>query len=263
MIRLLCLCLTLALSPLTAAAQNADVSVLPGWRDAGGTHVAGLQIRLAPGWKTYWRRPGEAGIPPAFNWSGSDNVADVQVHWPVPKVFWQSGMRSVGYDKGVLLPLTVTPRVAGQPITLRLTLDMGVCQDICVPVNVTTAAVLPATATTSDPRIRAALADRAFTKSEANVSRVTCDLRLTPKGALLTATLAMPQVGQSEEVVFEPADPRLWVSEPKTARQGNTLMATAHVQAPRGQPLSLDRSGLRITVIGERGAAEIRGCSAP
>lgn len=177
--------------------------------------------------------------------------------WPVPSVFWQSGMRSVGYDRGVVLPIHVTPRRAGQPIALRLSLDMGVCRDICIPVSATTRATLPAAATTTDPLIRSALSNRPFTATEANVSGARCDLRLTPKGAILTATLKMPSLGRAEEVVFEPSDPRLWVSEPKTQRQGNTLVSTAHVQPPRGQPLSLDRNGLRITVIGDRGAAEI------
>ena len=260
MIRLVLCLIAFMVTAGSLTAQNAQVQILPGWRTDSGAHMAGLDIRLAPGWKTYWRRPGEAGIPPSFNWSGSDNVADVTVRWPVPKVFWQSGMRSVGYDGGVVLPLEVTPRRPGQPMTLRLSLEMGVCRDVCIPVQSATAVVLPTQATSPDPRIRAALSNRPFTRSEAAVAEASCAIRLAPDGAVLTATLRMPPLGTSEEIVFEPSDPRLWVSEPVTRRRGDTLVSTARIQPPRGQPLTLDKKGMRITVIGKRGAAEIAGC---
>ena len=59
-----------------------SASVLTGWRMENGHHMAALRITLAPGWKTYWRAPGEAGIPPRFDWTGSDNLSAVTVHWP-------------------------------------------------------------------------------------------------------------------------------------------------------------------------------------
>ena len=72
----------------SAAAQMpenvAESRILTGWRDANGTHYAALEIMLAPGWKTYWRTPGDAGIPPQFNWSGSENLSAVGVSYPVP-----------------------------------------------------------------------------------------------------------------------------------------------------------------------------------
>ena len=71
-----------ALLVLPAQAQVpdsvAEIGIVPGWRDSDGRHVAGLSIRLAPGWKTYWRSPGEGGIPPVFNWSGSSNISGVR-----------------------------------------------------------------------------------------------------------------------------------------------------------------------------------------
>ena len=85
-----------------------EPDVVTGWRD-GATHVAGLTIRMAPGWHTYWRAPGDAGIPPDFNWSGSANVRDVRVHFPVPEVFEDNGLRSIGYMDQVTFPLLVRP----------------------------------------------------------------------------------------------------------------------------------------------------------
>ena len=85
-VALCCLFAGPALSQMPDNLARAEIS--PGWRE-GYSHVAGLTIRLAPGWKTYWRAPGDAGIPPSFNWSGSKNVADVRVQFPVPEVFSQ------------------------------------------------------------------------------------------------------------------------------------------------------------------------------
>ena len=259
---LLCVILVL-LSPAAHADSHAltGFHLLPGWRMDDGRHMAGLEIRLAPGWKTYWRRPGEAGIPPSFNWSGSQNVAAVRIHWPVPTVIRQSGMRSVVYKDEVVLPIEVTPKNPSAPVSLRLGVDMGVCKDICMPVEAQAVADLSPAPVRPDARIRAALADRPFTEGEVGLATARCDIRLAPGSeARLTVQLNMPPLGAAEEIVFEPSDPHLWVSEPSSHRQGDTLLAEADLAAPRGQPLVLDRDTLRITVLGDRGAAEIVGC---
>ena len=62
-----------------------QLSVIEGYRTSRGTHMAALKIQLQPGWKTYWRAPGDGGIPPQFDWSGSKNIKGVQFHWPRPK----------------------------------------------------------------------------------------------------------------------------------------------------------------------------------
>lgn len=110
--------------------------------DAPARH-AGLVIRLDPGFKTYWRHPGESGLPPTFDWSGSSNVAGVDVLWPAPTRFEDGGGVSYGYRDGVVLPLRVTPRRAGEPVGLALKLDYGVCKDICIPTRAELGVRLP------------------------------------------------------------------------------------------------------------------------
>ncbi|MEL7014329.1 MAG: protein-disulfide reductase DsbD domain-containing protein, partial [Pseudomonadota bacterium] len=61
-----------------------EARLLTGWRAADGSHIAALQIDLAPGWTTYWRAPGDAGIPPYFDWHASENLSSVDVEWPSP-----------------------------------------------------------------------------------------------------------------------------------------------------------------------------------
>lgn len=109
----------------------------------GTGRLAGLVIRLDPGFKTYWRHPGESGLPPAFDWSGSTNVAGVDVLWPAPTRLPDPGGISYGYRDGVVLPLRVTPRDPDAPVRLALKLDYGVCKDICIPARAELAIKLP------------------------------------------------------------------------------------------------------------------------
>src|SRR6056297_1475100 len=122
-------------SPVHAnpAADLVEARILTGWRDADGRHVAALHLELQDGWKTYWRAPGDAGIPPRFDWSGSGNLARVALHWPAPKVFDSYGLRTVGYDGALVLPMELTPRRPGAPITLNARMELGICETICVP----------------------------------------------------------------------------------------------------------------------------------
>ncbi len=106
-------------------------------RTGGGPDLlrAGIEIKLQPGWKTYWRYPGDSGVPPRFDFSGSENVKSVSVLWPAPQRFFDgAGGASIGYGQDVILPLRVVPLRAG-PVALRLKLDYAVCEKLCVPVE--------------------------------------------------------------------------------------------------------------------------------
>jgi DsbC/DsbD-like thiol-disulfide interchange protein len=97
---------------------------------------AGLQIKLQPGWKTYWRYPGDSGIPPSFDFSASENVKTVTVSYPAPQRFADgAGGHSIGYQNSVILPLRIVPRDAAKPVTLRLKLDYAVCEKLCLPIS--------------------------------------------------------------------------------------------------------------------------------
>jgi len=124
--------------PASAAAGNMArlahslVRLVPG-EAAGGEIEAGVEIRLGDGWKTYWRMPGDSGVPPDFDWSGSTNVAHVDVGWPAPHRMHDAGGESVGYKGEVVFPLSVGLKAPGQPARLDLKLFYAVCKDICVP----------------------------------------------------------------------------------------------------------------------------------
>jgi DsbC/DsbD-like thiol-disulfide interchange protein len=105
---------------------------------------AGIEIRLKPGWHTYWRYPGDAGVPPRFEFAGSQNLAAVEVRWPAPSRIPEQGLTAIGYVSDVILPLTVVPQDRAKPVKLRLTLDYAVCEKLCAPAEGTAELMLPA-----------------------------------------------------------------------------------------------------------------------
>jgi DsbC/DsbD-like thiol-disulfide interchange protein len=133
-----CICLAFG------AAQAADASLWDGDARSAVRLVAGnaaadqalragIELRLAAGWKTYWRYPGDSGVPPVFDFSKSENVKSVAVEWPAPHRFTDDGGATIGYKTGVLLPLRVVPENPQRPVRLRLNLDYAVCERLCVP----------------------------------------------------------------------------------------------------------------------------------
>lgn len=254
----------LALAPAAHAGvydNMVSIKVLPGWRAADGTHMAALQLTLMPDWKTYWRAPGDAGIPPVLVWSGSRNLADARVTWPTPQVFDQAGMISIGYKNRVTLPITLTPKNPSKPIRVKLHLQIGVCNDVCVPAQFTLKLDLPADLTKRDPIIAAALAERPYSAAEAGVKSVACTISLTEDGIRLRAEITLPPVGGREFVVFETGDSQIWSSEATVTRQGRKIIAETEMMHMEGSSFALDRSTVRITVLGKSRAVDIQGCT--
>ncbi len=259
----LSLCLATALPLLAESARPSPVrgEILTGWQQADGTRIAALRLTLAPGWKTYWRSPGDAGIPPTFDWKGSTNLRGVGITWPTPLVFDQNGMRSIGYKHVLVLPLTIAPRETGKPVTLKADIDIGVCDDICVPARLRLTATLDTTSRTPTPAIAAALAARPYAAAEAGVSGASCALRPLTDGMEIEARLTMPSAGGHEVVVIEPGQLGIWMSETETRRNGGLLTATGEMSSIDGKAMAIDRSAIRITVLGKNHAVEITGCT--
>ena len=266
MIKRLTLVVLLALAaalPARAMTQEDVVSarMLPGWRTASGSYMTALELTLAPDWKTYWRSPGDAGIPPLFDWSGSENLASVRFHWPRPHVFTINGLQSIGYKHQLVLPIELVPQDPSRPIRLHATVDLGVCRDICMPASLSVQADLSGQGA-PDAAINAALDARPSTEAEAGMGRIGCTVDPTPDGLRLSARIALPPTGGVETVVFEPGD-GVWSSSAVVTRDGGTLIATTDLVSNTDAPIALNRHAIIVTVLGSDRAVEISGCPAP
>jgi len=165
----LVLLLASSLSPFAVAAAESEWAASPEARArliAATTAVGnlgelrlGLEIALAPKWKTYWRSPGEGGLPPRLGWDGSENLVAAEIAWPAPTRFQILGTDSIGYEKHVIYPLTVLPARPGEPVQARLTLDYLTCEEICVPQHAVLSFTLPAGS--AEPSIHAFAIDKA------------------------------------------------------------------------------------------------------
>jgi DsbC/DsbD-like thiol-disulfide interchange protein len=162
-----------------------------------GRITGGVELLLEPGWYTYWRNPGEAGVPPIFDFSGSENVASVEVLYPAPMRKDAEGAISLVYQDEVVFPLSVTPKETGAPITLRLDAKFGVCSQICVPTQSTSEVTLAPDAS-ADPlsieRLRgfAERVPRAAEPGRFDIETVNAD------GDVLTINVRMPDSSYSD-----------------------------------------------------------------
>lgn len=256
------LCLFLcsaAVAPAQSVQDVVELDLVPGWRTESGSHIAGLRITLAPGWKTYWRVPGESGIPPQLAFAQSTNVQSVRVAWPQPGVFESYGLETIGYADEVVLPLEIKPTDTSAAMTVSVHASLGVCKDICLPVEVLFSSDIAPGAGAPNARISDALAQ--IPKSVRGKT-ARCAVEPIRDGLQITASLPVASQGGTEYVFLEPARSDIWTSPSQVSRKGGTITAVADLVPPEAKPFALNRSSLRFTVLGDNGAVEMLGCQA-
>ena len=267
---------------LAAAAQ---IELLPGWRANDGQHIAGLKFKLADGWRTYWRLPGDSGIPPhiiarnamadalvltqGLNSSlqalppprQSRNVTGAELLWTKPDILASYGLTSLGYTDEFVIPINVTVLEHSAPASLNLNVAYGLCKDICFPMVATLSTLLPAR-TTKNPDIVDALDQviaSAITKNPA--AEMACEFHGDSNQqdlAVRFKSVTSPFVGST--VVFDLPGSGITFKMSKVEIHGGTHTAsTAFFVAD--DLMMIERSRLRATVINEHEAFEFTGCS--
>lgn len=238
---------------------HSAVRLIEGPAEESGALKAALEFRIRPGWKTYWRTPGEAGIPPSFDFSGSENVASVETVWPRPHVFESFGYQTLGYSDVLVLPLKVTPMDPEKPVRLTGDLFWGVCADICVPEEARVALSLDGAATPGAEELiteaEAAAPDRLDPKAAACRVAGSGDRRTFSARLTLGAPPAEPPV-----VVVE-GPQEAWFGATETEFRDGALHVTAPVDV-YADNIWIDRSRLRLTVLAGPQAVEFDGCGA-
>ncbi len=136
-------------APATAATgdwalgQKTRIRLVASGTDADGIIRGAIEIALPPGWKTYWRNPGTAGIAPMFDFSASHNIDQPAISFPVPKVVDDGYSVTNVYVGGVVLPFRAKVTDPKMPVALALTVQLGVCDEVCVPDEVTAHLTVP------------------------------------------------------------------------------------------------------------------------
>lgn len=255
--RLAALALSIGL-PLAASAQTpgfVSAEFLPGWKTESGSQMAALHVVLKDGWKTYWRAPGDAGVPPAIDWTGSRNLGQITMHWPQPQVFDTYGIRTVGYQNELVLPIEIMPSDPADDIWMAGELSIGICHDICVPVTVDLSALLQGPGQ-ADMLIAKALAARPVLRP----GTARCTVEPALDGVRLTAEITMPPIGGEEVAVFELSNMPAWISDSINRREGGVLVSSVEIVPFDPGVYKIEQSDLVITVLGTGQAVEIIGC---
>lgn len=238
--------------PLTAKANPPGLisaDLMAGWVDDDGNRVSALKITLEDGWKTYWRNPGDAGIPPQIEWQ-SGNIGKVTMHWPAPEVIVSDGVRTLGFHDQLVLPFTVQPKDPARPVALAGEVTFGLCEDVCVPAALTLTA--PPPAAKPDPLIRQAMARQ----PKPSDIRPACEISEIEDGMSVTMTLPHPGASLAIE---HAAGNQIWVSAPVLSKNG--AEARADFVNGDAKPFALSGDDVIITEISKDGATEYHGCA--
>ena len=194
---------------------------------------SGVYITMQKGWKTYWRVPGDGGVPPSFDWSGSENVETTRVMMPLPHRFTDENGEGIGYKTEVIFPVDVTPRDMSRPARLALNIFYAVCNDICVPVQAQVKLDIDAKTVSASDRFRLRVA-RATVPAEPGADRLGVlslrQVEVDGKPALEVSLTGIRSPGDAD--IFVEADGVSYFRKPELISQSG---ATAH-------------GGLRLTV---------------
>lgn len=226
---------------------------------ANGRYLAGVEIVMADGWKTYWRMPGDSGVPPSFDWTGSANVAASKVLYPAPMRMPEAGGIAIGYKHSVLLPIEITPQDPAKPVVLKLALEFGVCREICIPATATFDLSIPAAPQGAPaPEIAAAIErvprpQESRRQNDPDLKRVT----VNREGPSPKLTLEASFAGDAADAdVFIEAPEGMYV--PMAKRVGAGPAGVIRFESDLGEYLAKDLKGktLTLTLVSEAGATE-------
>ncbi len=221
--------------------------VTAGAPDTQGRVKAVLDVELKPGWKTYWRDPGDAGVPPVLDVSANPNIAKAELDFPAPQRHDEGDFRWAGYDRPVQLPLTLTLKDAAGPSAVEADVFLGVCETICVPVQAKLAVDPQRDPDNADD---AAAVTAAFSAIPAP-AKAGFEAKVVEKGAdkaVIEATF--PGAGDSADLFLAGEEGYAFTTPEREVRDGKTYF-TVEVTRPDATPAG---PGLHYTLVTEAGA---------
>lgn len=237
---------------------NSKVRLIAGART--GKPVAGVEIRMTDGWKTYWRSPGDSGgVPPHFDWAGSSNLGSAQVLFPAPRRMSDPAGDSVGYKGSVIYPVAIVAQDPAKPVRLALAFEFGICKDICVPAEAKLELELPVKMDEAGSGIVAALESvprKSSQRRQGDPELRKGTARLDGDKPLLRIEAAFAG-GVAEADAFVEAPEGIYVPLPKRIGVGKDGVVTFEVDLTQGaDPADLKGKVLIVTLVSATGQSE-------
>ena len=219
---------------------------------------AGIEIKMQPGWKTYWRYPGDSGVPPQFDFSNSENLKSATVLYPAPYLFKDETGQTIGYKEKVVFPVVVSPQQPGKPVRLRLKVDYAVCEKLCVPAEGRAELMLGSGNSAHNSELSAAegRVPEQVTASQAGLTARRINTGTKP---LVAVDLPAP-AGQTVDLFVEGPTPRWALPIPKLVKPAPAGRAQFSFELD-GSPPGTDPKGqvdLTFTVVTGDRAVEVR-----
>ena len=123
-----------ALSSEWAVGETSKLRLISPYSQNSSKNITiGLEYQMQPGWKTYWKSPGDGGFAQNISWENSSNISDVKILWPTPIKFEILGLTSLGYQDNVTFPIEIEIENQFEDINLDLHVNYLICKEICIP----------------------------------------------------------------------------------------------------------------------------------
>ena len=237
-----------------------SVDIIRGWRQSDDIHIAAINIKLEDGWKTYWRVPGIGGIAPILNWKKSKNIKNISQIWPTPNIYNEYGLQTIGYKDELLLPLQIQPIDKKQPIHLSVTIDFGICSDVCVPIQTTVEKRLPERTSIGKKNILDTLEKAILSGNKSPFKIVKCNIVPIKDGFEVNAFFEGLASFDKDTlgVVEYPVKQNGWINQKASLVSGNQL--NVHATVYNKSIHFIDRSDLTLTIFTKNKAFEFDGC---
>ena len=237
-----------------------SVDIIRGWRQSDDIHIAAINIKLEDGWKTYWRVPGIGGIAPILNWEKSKNIKNISQIWPTPNIYNEYGLQTIGYKDELLLPLQIQPIDKKQPIHLSITIDFGICSDVCVPIQTSVEERLPERTSIGKKNILDTLEKAILSGNKSPFKIVKCNIVPIKDGFEVNAFFEGLTSFDKDTlgVVEYPVKQNGWINQKASLISSNQL--SVHAVVYNKSIHFIDRSDLTLTIFTKNKAFEFDGC---
>jgi len=233
---------------------------------SGSRLDAAIELRLAPGWHTYWRTPGDAGFPTTVDWSGSKNLAGAAIAWAAPQRLVVEGLENYVYLDRVALPVTLTLARPGEALRLHAEVDFASCAEVCIPYHATLDLALPSGLALPGPEaplIAEAAAKVPGSLATAGLRLVSATVSRAGEGASVALALASDAGPLRAPDLFVEGLPHAAPPQPRVRFQAGGREATLVV------PISAEAAGtlagrpLTFTVVDGARSAEFTASPVP